>query len=393
MIATMHRPCGCAVPDSVSHALFPSLFAFITSVLLLLCLFVSAPHAEQAKEITESIKAQKTKAKNAESALTQLTEKERALHKELADAADRIQLLERDVNSQENALESIEQKRTAAEQDHGQLVKKLKATENELEKLMNAMWPLYVESRAGRGANMPDWHEADRHFEWASKIYAAIDEQNRMLAEQEKDIVAIVQKQNALEQAARERLATVNKSKDRLLRDKLQYNSKLQSVRKQKEDAEATLKNVLSVIKNLNYRLEDMDKAEGPFALIKGSLPWPAKGMLALHYAPDADPPTRGIGMALVSGTEIRTVASGKVVHNDILRGFGRVVIIMHDAAYYSLYAYLTDSPLTVGQDVKKGQTIGTAGYFPRVEGPGLYFELRFHQKAINPEPWLTALN
>ncbi len=360
----------------------------------LLCLPPSSrAMAADKQDLTESLKTQKKKAQKAESTLSKLTAKERNLHKELADAADRIQLLERDLDKQEDALSAIERKRADSEQEHAKLLASRRKTEAELESLLNTMWPLYMESRAGRGTSMPDWHEADRRFEWSSRIYAAIEEKNRELAEQEQAIGKILKRQEALEQNARERLTAVNKSKDRLLRDKLLYNRRLQSVRKQKEDAEATLKNVLSLIQNLNYRLEDMGKAEGKFALNKGALPWPAKGMLALHYAPDADPPTRGIGMALMAGTEIHAVAAGKVVHNDVLRGFGRVVIVMHDSAYYSLYAYLTDSALTVGQDVKRGQSLGTAGYFPRVEGTGLYFELRFHQKAINPEPWLTALN
>lgn len=353
----------------------------------------SPASAADRNELTETLKKQKQRAKKAESTLTRLSAKERELHKELADAADRIQVLERDLAKQEDTLAEIERKRVASEKEHETLLTAQRKTETELEALLNTMWPLYIESHAGRGANTPDWHDADRRLEWSGRIYAAIDAKNRELAQQQNAIAEVLKKQEQLEQEARQRLAKVNKSKDGLLRDKLQYNRKLSSVRKQKEDAEATLKGVLSIIQNLNYRLEDMGTVEGQFAAGKGTLPWPAKGMLALRFAPNADPPTRGIGMALMEGTTVHAVASGKVVHNDVLRGFGRVVIIMHDAAYYSLYAYLTDSSLAVGQDVKRGQSLGAAGYYPRVEGTGLYFELRFHQKAINPEPWLTALN
>ncbi|UZP67408.1 peptidoglycan DD-metalloendopeptidase family protein [Desulfovibrio mangrovi] len=362
-------------------------------LLLLTFLFPVPLHAAEPSDIKANLKAQKKKAQSTEKTLSKLTDKERTLHKELAATEDRIQSLERDLGKQEAALSDIEQKRAESEKSHAQLLEKRRKTERELEDLLNAMWPLYIESRAGRGVNLPDWHESDRRFEWSSHIYAAIDAKNRQLAEQQQEIASVLKKQEDLERTARERLASVNKSKDRILRDKLAYNSRLKNVRKQKEDAEAELKNVLSLIQNLNYRLESSKELKGKFALNKGNLPWPARGMLALRYAPEGNPPTRGLGMALMSGSTVQTVAPGKVVHNDVLRGFGRVVIVMHDAEYYSLYAYLADSSLTVGQDVKRGQTLGTAGYFPRVEGTGLYFELRFHQKAINPEPWLTALN
>ncbi|GFM33043.1 murein hydrolase activator EnvC family protein [Desulfovibrio subterraneus] len=370
----------------------PAVFVFMLTLGMLL-FTAPAIRAAGPSDIKANLKDQKQKAKKTEQTLNKLTAKERDLHKELAAAEDRIKSLERDLNSQEAALAEIEQNKAESEKSHGRLLQKRRKTEKELEELLNAMWPLYIESRAGRGANMPDWHESDRRFEWSTRVYAAINEKNRELAEQQQEIASVLKKQEELERKARERLASVNKSKDRILRDKLAYNSRLNNVRKQKEDAEASLKNVLSLIQDLNYRLETSDKPEGKFALNKGRLPWPARGMLTLRYAPAADPPTRGIGIALMNGAPVQTVASGKVVHNDILRGFGRVVIVMHDKEYYSLYAYLADSNLTVGQDVKRGQKLGTAGYFPRVEGPGLYFELRFHQKAINPEPWLTASN
>lgn len=372
--------------------------ASVKAVLLLCCtvmlmLPAFAAHAQKQETIEKSLSTQQKKAKQTEKKLNALTAQERALHKELAAAEDRMKQLERDLAKQESDLAAIERKREAAEKEHGQVLAQRRKTEQELRELLNAMWPLYMQSQAGRGGNVPDWHEADRQFEWSGRIYAAIDEKNRAIAEQEKSIAKALKTQEELARSARERLAAVNKTKDRLLRDRLQHNSKLQAVRKEKEDAEATLKNVLDVIKDLNYRMEETGGPEGEFAKMKGKLPWPARGRLAHKFAPNANPPNRGMALALSQGTEVRAVASGKVVHNDVLRGFGRVVIVMHDSAYYTLYAFLSESGLGVGQNIGRGQKLGTAGHFPRVEGPGLYFELRFHQKAINPEPWLTASN
>jgi septal ring factor EnvC (AmiA/AmiB activator) len=38
---------------------------------------------------------------------------------------------------------------------------------------------------------------------------------------------------------------------------------------------------------------------------------------------------------------------------------------------------------------VEKDEPIGHAGYYPEAHGNGLYFELRFRQKPINPQLWL----
>jgi septal ring factor EnvC (AmiA/AmiB activator) len=126
-------------------------------------------------------------------------------------------------------------------------------------------------------------------------------------------------------------------------------------------------------------------------AKLRGKLPWPVTGKLRKRYAPGATPTVRGLGFSADDRSAVRAVAAGTVVHNDILRGFGTVVIIQHDKDYFSLYAFLGSSPMRVGDQVRGGQQLGTVGFYPAIEGPGLYFELRYKQKPINPEQWFTS--
>ena len=128
----------------------------------------------------------------------------------------------------------------------------------------------------------------------------------------------------------------------------------------------------------------------GTGGIVKGKTPWPAKGRVVVRYAPGASPPVRGIGMSMAANGEVRAVAWGKVVHSDVLRGLGYVVVLMHPKQYYTVYAHLTGSPYKVGQEVKQGAVLGRAGHYPPAGGPGIYFELRSHEKAVNPETWLA---
>jgi septal ring factor EnvC (AmiA/AmiB activator) len=124
---------------------------------------------------------------------------------------------------------------------------------------------------------------------------------------------------------------------------------------------------------------------------LQGHLPWPGHGKVVASFNPGAAPPVRGIGIEVDRKQPVQAVSWGKVVHNDQLRGFGRVVILYHGDDYYTLYAFLANSPLRMGQKVEKGETIGTTGFYPPANGPGLYFELRFGQKAVNPMDWLAS--
>ncbi len=141
---------------------------------------------------------------------------------------------------------------------------------------------------------------------------------------------------------------------------------------------------------SLKYKLKALTARK--FSDFKGSLPWPARGKVVARYAPHATPPVRGLGLKLPPDAPVQAMSWGKVVHNDTLRGFGKVIILFHGQDYYTLYAFLEQSNVRVGQDVEKDEIIGYAGYYPKAQGPGLYFELRFHKKALNPNEWLTTL-
>lgn len=107
-----------------------------------------------------------------------------------------------------------------------------------------------------------------------------------------------------------------------------------------------------------------------------------------VRYAPEGDPASNGIGLALTPGTPIRSVSKGKVVHNDQLRGFGQVVVVFHGEDYYSLYAFLSDAPVPVGREVNQENRSASAD---SIQGRRnrIVFRIAFWQKAINPLKWL----
>jgi septal ring factor EnvC (AmiA/AmiB activator) len=97
------------------------------------------------------------------------------------------------------------------------------------------------------------------------------------------------------------------------------------------------------------------------------------------------------MGFSCAKDAPVRAVATGKVVFTDLLRGMGKVVIVSHGDGHFTVYAYLADITVSMGQDVEAQAPVGHAGFYPPAGGPGLYFELRFHEKAINPVEWLAV--
>lgn len=121
----------------------------------------------------------------------------------------------------------------------------------------------------------------------------------------------------------------------------------------------------------------------------EGTLHAPVYGSLVQNFQPEAVPPVRGLGFAADDVT-VYAAASGRVIYSGVLPGAGWVLVLRHHAPVYTLYAYLEQSSRVKGDIVVQGDVLGRAGYYPPAQGLGLYFELRFGQKAISPEPWLA---
>ena len=84
----------------------------------------------------------------------------------------------------------------------------------------------------------------------------------------------------------------------------------------------------------------------------------------------------------------VSAVHEGTVVFADRFRGYGLMVVLDHGGKHHSLYAHLNELRVQAGQTVGAGQVLGTTG--SSLQGPGLYFEVRFQGRPEDPLEWLS---
>ena len=89
--------------------------------------------------------------------------------------------------------------------------------------------------------------------------------------------------------------------------------------------------------------------------------------------------------------TDVRACADGTVVFSDWLRGFGNLIIVDHGGTYMTVYANNESIFKNVGDRVKQGETISSVGRSGGDQDAGLYFELRYKGKPVNPSAWLSS--
>jgi lipoprotein NlpD len=117
---------------------------------------------------------------------------------------------------------------------------------------------------------------------------------------------------------------------------------------------------------------------------------WPVHGRLLSTFE-QSGALAEGIDIGGSIGEAIRAAASGKVVYTGSgLIGYGKLIIIKHDAHYLSAYAHNQQIFVTQGEQVKKGKRIATMGT-DRNHHPMLHFEIRYNGNPVNPLHYLPS--
>jgi septal ring factor EnvC (AmiA/AmiB activator) len=173
----------------------------------------------------------------------------------------------------------------------------------------------------------------------------------------------------------------------------------LSSVRNER----ASQQKMLAELKEASQRLleliresskTDTYEAKG-FGRLKGSLPWPSEGKVAIRYGSQKDPQfdtpvfRNGIHIQTDASADARAVYAGKVIFAEWFKGFGQLVIVNHGSGYHTLYGNLSEIFSRVGDIIKENQVIGKVGTSGILNAPGLYFEIRYNGKPLDPIQWL----
>ena len=173
----------------------------------------------------------------------------------------------------------------------------------------------------------------------------------------------------------------------------------LASVKKEKSSYTKMLNELKASSKKLLKIIRESEKtdtfsAKG-FSKLKGKLPWPVKGRVVSPYGSQKDPlfntPVFKSGAYIQPGDDslAKAVYNGKVVFAEWFKGYGQLVIISHGEGYHTLYGSLSEIFTRVGDIIEVKHIIGRVGNSGILNVSGLYFELRYKGKPLDPLQWL----
>ena len=142
-----------------------------------------------------------------------------------------------------------------------------------------------------------------------------------------------------------------------------------------------------------NEKLPEPGRDHAAFASLKGKLRLPTRGELMNRFGGPRSGGRltwKGVFIQGATGEEVRAVAAGRVVFADWMRGFGNLMIIDQGQSYLTIYGNNEALLKQVGDKVAAGDVVTTVGNSGGNPDSGLYFEIRYRGKAVDPLSWVS---
>jgi len=163
---------------------------------------------------------------------------------------------------------------------------------------------------------------------------------------------------------------------------------------KKQEELEAKIKE-LEIAQVKEKQTKRFDGLRTDFKSAQKKLEWPIRGNVIENFGTKKIEGFKGVvhkkGIKIKPfETQVASVYDGVVMHSDTAWGLGWFVIVEHAGGFYSLYANLDEIIVNKGQKVHSGEILGTIDIDRDANTPYLYFEIRIHDKAVNPLEWLS---
>lgn len=376
---------------SIVHFIFIFIFIFPLTV------HATKNPKEQYKKIQKDIEAHKER-------LEKIKKQEHSTLEDIDRVNRRLDTIILELRKQRKRIEGINaeirrieaeksEKEREIEREKAWLIRKLRA----LQRYGNSLDVIILlTSTDDVGEIMRRWKYLERISLYEKKAIEDYSRNLEQLKQQELQLKELKEKLRIGEERIRLNEATLlenRKEKEALLvsirREKLSHEKTIREL----SEASKKLLDLLREIERKDREKEDAYTGKG-FPGLKGRLPWPVNGKVAIPYGSQVDPrfntPVFRNGIYIETGDDaVKAVSGGKVVFSDWFKGYGNLVIINHGEGYHTLYGNLSETFFKTGDIIKEREVIGKVGESGMLNGPSLYFELRYKGKPLNPLQWL----
>ena len=367
----------------------------LTLTLICPALSTAAPSSpeQEYKKLQEKLREEKKR-------LSEAHERERSVLSELDAVNMKLTAVEEDLRKSRRSLRQTEAAIEHTSRDISQTKKNIERQQTWIKRKLRSM------NRLGYGGDaltqimsaeniaqlMRTWKYLEHLARYEHRIVQAYGENLQKLEAGQRKLEGLRAELKAREQK-------VKSKEDELAEKKRTKEEILHTVRTEK----ATRQKMISELREASRRMLEIiressqtdDYAGKGFTQLKGKLIWPSDGSVAIPYGSQKDPRfdapvfRNGIHIQTDDAADARSVYAGKVIFAEWFKGFGQLVIVNHGSGYHTLYGNLSEIFSKVGDIIRENQVIGKVGTSGVLNAPGIYFEIRYKGKPLDPTQWL----
>lgn len=374
-----------------------SFFVFISAVLILSCVTVSAQEAnikEQSKKLSDVRKTIKQKQLEKDSLML----KEKIFKRELKTLNDAIEENRKNLAKIANDIKVAESNLGKASKEHDQAFRKQmtwnQAILDEMELFNKMTFEIpYEKDPVEYKIRQQALKNKKENFDKEEKVLSTSESDIKKWRKSRETLMALRKKENKL---ADERKKLINE-KNRLLKTTSGKRAAAEAEIKALNESAKALQTLINKITEANKQKQAREaviRTPVSASKRKKSLPWPVQGKVIVKFGKSKHPEldtyliSNGIKIKAADGSQVKSVDGGIVVFTGEFRSYGKVVIIDHRDSYFSVYGQLNQIFVKEDQKVSRGTVLANLG---KGENSVLYFEIRQDNAPDNPLLWLQA--
>jgi septal ring factor EnvC (AmiA/AmiB activator) len=371
----------------------------LLAILVSICAF--AAKQENLSNIRQQISKQNQSIKQASAEKKKMAEKLEQAQEDL----EKQQKAVRQINLKYSSIKAEHQRLTAKskrlERKHAELIKAIKAANKYMLSSgeYDMLEALIMSDSANDAATL-----SQIIGEVNSKLFESVQELKKTNEEIKDNATELERKKKNMAKTVAEKSSALTEFKKKKNSTDKMYRDAVKDEKVRKEYLALLQKREKAIQAKLSQIKKDFAKSapvsfkglSSEFGRQKGKLVWPVSGHVIEKFGVKTVEGFKGVilkkGIKIVpTTTTVKAVYDGVVIHKDNAWGLGNFIIVAHPSGFYSLYANMDGIGVSRNEKVKTGQNLGTIDIDHETNTPYLYFEIRIHDKAVDPLEWLAS--
>ncbi|MDA8622128.1 peptidoglycan DD-metalloendopeptidase family protein [Psychrosphaera sp.] len=363
----------------------------------LICFNATSVHATQLEKSNKQLAAIKEQIRQQALALEEKMDEKSSLEDTFKRAELKVSELVIALKQTQNQLDGLNEKVKKLTQEQNKLKEQQKQQQEILSEMVRIAYLNGKHDYTKLLLNQNDPAQLERLITYYRKLNGArieqLDEIEYTLSRLNEIAVDLAEKKQQLfevkEQQKQERSQLVSRQNDRknaLAKLNKRIATDANKLEQLQSDQQRLALAIEKAQQNAVPRPEDL---AGLFKL-KKKLSWPAKGRISKRFGQRRQGSMRWKGVMIDGnlGKPVNAIADGIILYTDWLKGFGWVTVIDHGKGYMSLYGHNQALLKQTGDFVEKGEPVALLGQSGGKTSPGLYFEIRYKGKTVDPARW-----